>query len=183
MILFLHGAGVTAADLRPGTYPLLRRLNDVAGPGAEIVVPVLAGASAAEWMDAIGDAAAALGPQDAVVGHSHGGAMGLKWLAERAPGRPLRAFVGCAMPMWGAPDWDGDDYRLPDDLASAMAGVERIVLAQADDDDTVERGHLDLYAFRLPRAEVHRLAGGGHDLDTDAVEEALAVAAHSAVSG
>ena len=172
MILFLHGAGMAAGQITPARYPLLGRLERLV-PEGMLAAPVLNDG----WMEATARALEALGPEDAVVGHSHGGAMALKCIAERMPGLRLAAFLGCAMPLWGAPDWEEEEFVLPGNTAEALGGVGRITLVQAEDDEVVDPGHLDLYADRLPDARRVRLPKGGHDLDTPRMDAVLADAA------
>ena len=169
MILFLHGAGVDPADLRPGAYPLLRRLHDAA-PGIRVSTPVIGAETAEATLDLLDGPLGGAGPDDAVVGHSHGGAMALKWIAERRPGLRLGAFIGCAMPVWGQPDWEYDEFRLPDDTRGAFRGIGRVTLVHAADDGIVDPSHVDLYAGLFDVAEVIRPKAGDHDLDTDEVD-------------
>ncbi len=168
MIVFLHGAGIGAEDLAPARYPLVRRLRDL----APAQVPLIEG----DWLDRMEELLAPLGPEDTVIGHSHGGAMAVKWIAERARAKPLARFVGCAMPMWGEPDWEMQEFCLPRDTSGAFDGVGEIWLLQAEDDEIVDAGHAALYAARLPGARLRRLPAGGHDLDDDAVSVVLSEA-------
>ena len=165
MIVFLHGAGIGAGDLSPDRYPLVRRLQAL-GPAQ---VPLIEG----DWLGRIGELLAPLGPEDEVIGHSHGGAMALKWIAERDPGKRLARFVGCAMPMWGEPDWEYEELCLPRDTTGAFDGIGEVWLLQARDDEIVDPGHVALYAARLPGARLRRLPAGGHDLEDEGVSGVL----------
>jgi predicted alpha/beta hydrolase family esterase len=171
MILFLHGANVDADYLTPSSYPLLRRLASL----APVDAPLIQG----DWLDAFDGLLASLGPGDAVVGHSHGGAMALKWIAERAPGKALSSFVGCAMPLWGQPDWDMPEFCLPADATGAFDALGRVTILHAQDDQVVHPSHADLYGARIAGARVRHVTRGGHDLDdaetTGALAEALAI--------
>ena len=173
MILFLHGAGVDPADLRPGAYPLLRRLHDAA-PGVHVSTPVIGAPTAAATLDLLDGPLGGVGPDDAVVGHSHGGAMALKWIAERRPDLRLGTFVGCAMPYWGQPEWEYDEFRLPDDTRGAFGGIGRVTLIHAADDGIVDPSHVDLFARLFEAAEVIRPASGDHDLDAPEMDAVLA---------
>ncbi|AZQ68004.1 hypothetical protein EF888_13195 [Silicimonas algicola] len=168
MILFLHGANVDADYLTPSNYPLLRRLASL----APVEAPLIQG----DWLDAFDGLLTSLGPDDAIVGHSHGGAMALKWIAERAPGKALSSFVGCAMPVWGQPDWDMSEFCLPADTEGAFDALGRVTILQAQDDQIVDPAHADLYGARIAGARVRHLRKGGHDLDDAETTEALAKA-------
>ena len=170
MILFLHGAGVDADYLTPEAYPLLRRLMGLLPQDTHLSAPLIEG----DWLAALDRHLGPLGAGDTVVAHSHGGAMALKWIAERARGKRLGRFVGCAMPMWGEPDWEMADLALPPDAGAAFGGLGAVTLLQAEDDATVAPSHLALYAALLPGAAVHRVPRGDHDLDDDAVDTVLA---------
>ncbi len=165
MILFLHGANVDADDLTPSNYSLLRRLKSL----APIEAPLIQG----DWLNAFDGLLGSLGPDDAIVGHSHGGAMALKWIAEREPGKALSSFVGCAMPLWGQPDWTMSEFCLPDDTGGAFDALGRVTILHAQDDRVVDPTHADLYGARIARARVRHLPRGGHDLDDAETTEAL----------
>ncbi|WP_106850195.1 alpha/beta hydrolase [Blastococcus sp. Marseille-P5729] len=152
-LLFLHGAGgyeddqalATRLGAAAGVQPRMPRVPDENMSYEGWAVPIRA---------ALGD----LGPEDLVVGHSFGGSVLLKVLAERA--WPLTRAILLAVPCWRPEGWDQSEY--------AFDGAEppqTLVLHQCRDDEVVPFEHLALNAAALPRARVVEHAHGGHQLD------------------
>ncbi len=167
--IFLHGAGVIPDRDRPQDYPLLATLLDLC---PDLIVPVMPTAmdpTPEGWMQGMEAALRPLGPDTVIIGHSLGGSSVLKWIAEHAPGFRAQTFLGLAIPHWGPKGWNYPDFGPPEGFGPATAGLGRILLATAEDDDTVAPTHLDLYARDLPQAQLFRLADGGHDLSTPSV--------------
>jgi predicted alpha/beta hydrolase family esterase len=163
--IFLHGAGVVPDRDQPQAYPLLATLLDLC---PDLIVPVMPTAMEPTpdgWLQGMEAALRPLDPDAVIIGHSLGGSMALKWIAERAPGFEAQTFLGLAIPHWGPKGWNYPGFAQPAGYAAATAGLDRIILAAAQDDDVVESHHLDLYAADLPRARLLRLTGGGHGLD------------------
>lgn len=160
--IFLHGAGVIPDRDSPLDYPLLATLLTLC-PG--LIVPVMPDAldpTPEGWLAGMEAALRPLDPHAVIIGHSLGGSMALKWIAERAPGFRAQTFLGLAMPHWGPEGWNYPGFCPPGEYAEATTGLGRMILCAAPDDETVELSHLDLYARDLPRAQVIRLADGGH---------------------
>jgi predicted alpha/beta hydrolase family esterase len=167
--IFLHGAGVVPDRNQPQDYPLLGELLTLC---PDLIVPVMPAAldpTPEGWLDGMEAALRPLDPDAVIIGHSLGGSTALKWIAERAPGFRAHSFLGLAMPHWGPEGWNYPGFCPPDGYAAATSGLGRLVLAGAQDDDTVDIAHLDLYARDLPQARLIRLADGGHAFSTPSV--------------
>lgn len=167
--IFLHGAGVTPDRDRPQDYPLLATVLSLCPDALVPTMPTAMDPTPEGWLQGMEDALRPLGPETVIIGHSLGGSTALKWIAERAPGFRARAFLGLAIPHWGPEGWNYPGFCPPDGYGAATTGLDRLILATADDDDTVETAHLDLYARDLPQARLIRLPDGGHDLSSPSV--------------
>lgn len=104
----------------------------------------------------------------ALVGHSIGGSVLLKYLCERPAPKRLIGLYAVAAPYWGADDaWTWDEMTLPTGAAARLAGDWPLVLYHSRDDEIVPFAHLSLYAAKLPRAMVREYDGRGHQFGND----------------
>ena len=124
----------------------------------------------AAWRAEIDRRLSSLNGAVALVGHSVGGSVLLRYLCERRVQRLAGLFV-IAAPYWGADEgWRWDDGTLPADAASKLAGAWPLFFYQSRDDEVVPFGHLELYAARFPRATFRALDGRGHQFRNDLTE-------------
>ena len=100
-----------------------------------------------------------------LVGHSAGGYMLLKYLAEVTPRAAAICLIAAPFPG-GDPDWTFDGFDLPDDLATRLPTGAPVFLYASEDDEIVPFAHRDLYAAALP-GSVTRTTTGGHQLGND----------------
>lgn len=156
-VLYIHGADAAPDD------PPRKALEAAAGPGWAWIAPSMAEDKDAEaWVGRIAGELEGMAGDSVLVGHSLGGAMLLKAVAERRPGMKLGGFVGLSVPHFGPECWDMPDFALPDGAAGALGGLGRIALWQARDDEVVAVQALDVYRRDLPGAECHLVERGGH---------------------
>ncbi|WP_309627005.1 hypothetical protein [Brevundimonas sp.] len=167
-VVFIHGAGIIPDRARGQDYPLLARLLSLC---PDLRVPVMPDAmepTLAGWMRGIDAALSPLDPDSVLIGHSHGGAMILKWVAEHSPGFRARNFLGLAAPFWRDYGFD-----LPDGFARSLTGIARLTFCAATDDEIIKPSDLDAYVAAVPRSDRVLLNSGGHMLDCEAVVPVL----------
>jgi predicted alpha/beta hydrolase family esterase len=125
-------------------------------------------ATYAVWSGEIETRLAGLKGPVALVGHSVGGSVLLKYVCERQPGQRIAGLFVVAAPFWGASeDWRWDEGALPADAASKLAGDWPLVFYHNRDDEVVPFEHLAEYAAKLPRATIRALEEGGHQFGND----------------
>jgi len=173
LVLFIHGAGTGAyaADrlLADSLQRALGGAHDVQCPQMpdEENVPLPL------WTAEIDARLEAASGPVALVGHSVGGSVLLKYLCERRPAPRIAGLFVIAAPYWGADEgWRWDDAALPADAAAKLAGDWPLIFYHSRDDDTVPFAHLALYAAKLPRAIVRTFDGRGHQFGNDLSEVA-----------
>lgn len=162
-VLFIHSAG-TQSDTE-GSGPFLHALRKQLGPSLAMHAPIMPNPDspeAAPWLEALARHVAERRSPFVLAGHSLGGSMILKYLAENPIPPLLRGVVSVAAPFWRAPDWEVPEYALPPDAGAALAAVEQLVLYHSRDDEVVAFDHLDRYASLLPHAVVRPVDGRGH---------------------
>ncbi len=177
-ILFVQGGGEGAHD--EWDDKLVDSLARALGDGFEIRYPRMPredDPSLERWGAAIRRELATLDDGAIVVGHSVGGTLLIRALAEHLPEQQLGAIVLLAAPFVGDGGWPDDEFEMPSDLGDRLPDGVPVHLFHGLDDDIAPAAHADLYARRIPRAQVHRLAGRDHQLGNDLAEVAEVIRA------
>jgi predicted alpha/beta hydrolase family esterase len=175
-ILFIQGGGAGAHD--EWDDKLVNSLSRELGEGYEVRYPCMPDEddpSYARWSPAIRREMADLEDGAVVVGHSVGGTILVRTLAEQPPVRGLAAIVLIAAPFVGRGGWPGDEFELPGDLGTRLPHDARVHVFHGLADETALPEHADLYARVIPQAQVHRLPGRDHQLNNDLSEVARAL--------
>ena len=110
------------------------------------------------WADRIAELIAET-ERPALVGHSFGGSVLLKYLAEAAHRPALAGLFLVATPFWG-PEFP--EYALPPDFGARLRDVP-IYLYHSRDDPEAPFEHLAKYRRALPQAVARALDGRGHE--------------------
>ncbi len=163
-ILFIHSAGAQGDTEGSGRF--LAKLRPLMA-GVELSTPAMPNPeapSAGPWIDAVSRLASGMDAPFALLGHSLGGSIILKQLAEHGVPDGLAGVVAYAPPFWGAPDWGVPEFALPEDAGRRLAGVTTILLFGRSD-EVVTPDHLDLYRAAIPTAAC-RLIEGDHEFTT-----------------
>ena len=161
-ILFIHSAGPQGPS--EGSNQLLARLREALGNAYPVDAPAMPAPEApdaAPWLDAASEHLAQMREPFALVGHSLGGSIILKLLAESGVPTGLAGVVTVAAPYWGAPDWDYEAFALRADAGDRLLEVPAITLLFGREDNVVAPAHLDLYQAAIPSA-TGRLIKGDH---------------------
>jgi uncharacterized protein len=158
-ILFIHAAGDPRQPEGSGelTDYLARELGD----DFQVIAPIMPKPDDPEyrlWRDAIERQLGELGDDLLLVGHSFGGSVLLKYLAEGTYQRPIAAIFLVSVPFWG-PDFPS--FALPGDFASHLPSVP-IFLYHSRDDPEIPVSHLRRYQEHLPDATTRIIEGSQH---------------------
>lgn len=166
-VVFIQGAGAGAHDV-DALMALSLRVH--LGEGFSVDFPRMpdeGDPDYARWSPAIGEAIHGAEPPTVLVGHSVGGYLLLKYLAETRPATPIRAVCIIAAPFPGGDaDWTFDGFELPAGLGELLPRGTEVFLYASEDDETVPYAHRDLYAAAIPGA-ITRTTTGGHQLGDD----------------
>ena len=175
-VLFIHGGGEGAYE----TDALLAAaLQEALGPTYELHFPRMPEeeeATYADWRARIAAELSAGTDEIVLVGHSLGGAILVKYLAEERVERPIAGLYLLAAPYIARDGgWRFDDLSLPQDVEGELGGVPRMFLYHGRDDEIVPFAHLALYRARFPGAIGRAFSGRGHQFDNDLSEVAADV--------
>ena len=169
-LVCVQGAGEGAYE---EDAELVQRLHQALGDGFAVVYPRMpdeGNAPYERWKAQIDQHLAATSGEVILVGHSVGGSVLLKFLAEADPDeRILGAFL-LATPLWGGNGWRYDGYEeleLPPNAADRLAAGPPVFMYHCRDDEVVPFAHLGLFAKILPAVTTRALDTGGHQGATD----------------
>jgi pimeloyl-ACP methyl ester carboxylesterase len=126
----------------------------------------------ATWGPAIRREIEALADGAIVVGHSVGGTLLIRSLAEGPPTIRLGAIILLAAPFVGEDGWPAEEYATPQDLGGRLPAGVPVHVFHGLDDDTAPPDHAELYGRVIPHAQVHLLPGRDHQLGNDLAEVA-----------
>jgi len=161
-ILFIQGAGNKHAPF--GSGKLIAYLQEQLESGYEVLAPEMPDPEHPRylaWRDQIEQELGKLDAGVLLIGHSLGGSMVLKYLAEGTYQRPIAGMFLVAVPYWGKRDWELE-YTLPEDFASHLPPISRIFLYHSREDEEVSFSHLWRYQEQLPQATIRALDGKEH---------------------
>lgn len=177
-VLFIQGGGEGA---HAEDEALVDSLRAALPTGIDIHYPTMPDEDApdlARWKKAIAAQLTRLTGRIILIGHSLGGSILLRYLADEEVPTSIDALVLLAAPSWDEHDWDFPDLQLPRGLAQKLEPIPRILLFHGRADEIVPFAHLALHATRLPTASVHPLDGVGHQFGDDLAPVAEALQPH-----
>ena len=175
-LLFVQGGGKGTHD--EWDNKLVASLRQELGQDYEIHYPRMPSEddpSYALWKTALERVFETLRDGAILVGHSVGGTILVKVLAEQLSAREFGAIFLIAAPFVGDGGWSSDDLQLPPDLGARLPKGVPIHFYHGLEDEVAPPSHIELYARAVPQARVHRLPGHDHQLNDDLREVAAAV--------
>jgi len=113
------------------------------------------------WRDRIEQELEAIDGEVIFVGHSVGGSVLLKYLAEGSYRKPVLGLFLVSVPDWGPDGWAYAEFAVPNDVGSRLP-ASRIILYHSRDDSEVPFAHLAHYQDCLPTATARPVDGSEH---------------------
>lgn len=175
-LLFVQGGGDDTHDTWDSR--LVSSLQASLGASAEVRYPRMPSEADPEysaWTSALAQELAMLRDGAILVGHSIGGTLLLRTLAELQSSRRFGAIITLAAPFVGEGGWQSDDVPPTPDFARVLSDAVPVHLFHGLGDDIVPPEHLDLYATAIPWARTHPLPGRDHQFNEDLSEVAAVV--------
>ncbi len=163
-ILFLHSAGPQHDD--EGSARLLQWLRRTLSAEYDIIAPLLPHPENPDyesWRDSIAGLLEVMDEGMIIIGHSLGGSVLLKYLAECTFRKQIAAIFLVAVPFWGNDeDWDVPEFHLAPDFAERLPTVPVITVFHSKDDGVIPVTHAARYAAEIPTATLQISDGHGH---------------------
>jgi predicted alpha/beta hydrolase family esterase len=175
-LLFVQGGGKGTHD--EWDNKLVESLQQELGQDYEIHYPRMPsedGPSYTTWKATLERVFGTLQDGAILVGHSVGGAILVKVLAEQSSTREFGAIFLIAAPFVGEGGWSVDDLQFPPDLGARLPEGVPIHFYHGLEDEVAPPSHIELYARAVPQARVHRLRGRDHQLNNDLREIVAAI--------
>jgi predicted alpha/beta hydrolase family esterase len=161
-VLFIQGAGSTHEP--EGSGRLAAYLVRTLGTDYRVIAPEMPDADDPHyepWRDRIEQELEAIDGNVILVGHSFGGSVLLKYLAEGSYQQPIRGLFLVSVPNWGPDGWAYDEYAVPNDVGSRIP-LSKIFLYHSRDDPEVPFAHLAYYQDHLSTATARPIEGSEH---------------------
>jgi predicted alpha/beta hydrolase family esterase len=172
-VLFVQGGGEDAHD--HWDNKLVESLERELGPEYTIRYPRMpheADPKYAAWRAALERHFDRLDAGAILIGHSIGGTILIRTLADGPATRTFAGIFLMAAPFVGKGGWQSEDVEPLSDLGVRLSSHTPIYLYHGSKDETAPPGHLLLYAHAIPHAVVRRLSGRDHQLNNDMSEVA-----------
>jgi len=159
-VLFIQGAG--SMHEPEGSGRLAAYLAHELGTDYRLIAPEMPEADNPKyrpWRDRI--ELEAIDGEVIFVGHSFGGSVLLKYLAEGSYRKPVRGLFLVSVPDWSPDGWAYAEFAVPNDVGSRLP-ASRIFLYHSRDDPEVPFAHLAYYRDHLPTATARPVDGSQH---------------------
>ncbi|HTK11519.1 MAG TPA: alpha/beta hydrolase [Ktedonobacteraceae bacterium] len=169
-VFLIQGAGTGAYEV---DKQLATSLSHSLGPQYEVHYPAQPheeDASYEEWKHHLEKELATVQGPIALVGHSVGASILLKWMSEMETERPIAGLFLLACPFWGGNGWRYAGYEelmLLTGGATKLSKGKQLFLYHCRDDAIVPFDHLALYSQILPEATVGERDEGDHQFNND----------------
>jgi len=160
-VLFIQGAGDMYQP--EGSGRLVAYLARELSTDYRVIAPEMPDADNPHyqpWRDRIEQELEAI-DEVILVGHSFGGSVLLKYLAEGSHRKPIRGLFLISVPNWGPDGWAYQEFAAPNDVGSKLPAL-KIFLYHSRDDPEVPFAHLGYYQERLPTARARPIDGSEH---------------------
>ena len=167
-VLFVQGGGKGVHD--EWDNKIVDSLERELGPDYSVRYPRMpneADPTYAEWKAALNREFAGLDDGAIFIGHSIGGTILIRTIADDPPKQTIGGIFLIAAPFVGDGGWPSEDIDPLSDVGAKLPEAAPIFLYHGNKDETAPFGHVDLYAKAIPQAVVRRLSGRDHQLNND----------------
>ncbi|WP_411553115.1 alpha/beta fold hydrolase [Paenibacillus lautus] len=160
-VLFIHSAG--PQGIRQGSSGLIAHLQERLGEAYHVLSPGMPDPDYVLWKAQIANEIKALDGEVILIGHSLGGSVLLKYLAEEGCKRTISGLFLVAAPYWGKDDdWQNEEYTLSNSFAAKLSHISKLFLYHSRHDPVVPFAHAQHYAKQLPEAVIRTYEGDDH---------------------
>lgn len=166
-IFFVHSAG--PQNFTTGSNKLVSYLSASLGKGFRLHNPPLPDTENHRymaWKMALQSALPVGGNKAALVGHSLGGSVIVKYLSEGLCQMPIAGLFLVAAPFWGLRGWSVDEFKLQHDFQAKLPVIDNIFIYHSCNDKWVPYSHGEAYAKALPGSVLRSIDGNDHEFSS-----------------
>lgn len=163
-LFFIHSAGPQGEG--QGSTGLIRSLKGSLGNNYVLHHPSMPDPENPrylEWKMTLQATFPVGGNKVAIIGHSLGGSVIIKYLSEGLCQVPLAGLFLIGTPYWGTRGWALDEFTFPGDFASRLPHVDKVFVYHSRNDRWVPFSHGETYAKKLGGAVMRKLTGDEHE--------------------
>ncbi len=166
-IFFVHSAG--PQDYAHGSNKLAAYLSTSLGDGYRIHNPCLPepeNPRYGAWKMALQSVLPVGGHKAAIVGHSLGGSVIIKYLSEGLCQMPIAGLFLVGAPYWGTRGWTMEEFMFEQGFQTKLPSIERIFIYHSRYDKWVPYSHGRVYTRELPGAILRTINGDDHEFNS-----------------
>jgi predicted alpha/beta hydrolase family esterase len=103
------------------------------------------------------------GHKVALIGHSLGGSVIVKYLSEGLCQMPIAGLFLVGAPYWGTRGWTMDEFMFERGFQSKLPDIDKIFIYHSRYDKWVPYSHAQSYAKTLPGSILRNVSGSEHE--------------------
>jgi predicted alpha/beta hydrolase family esterase len=165
-IFFIHSAGPQNED--SGSNKFAAQLSKSLGSNYMLHHPMLPNPENPRymaWKMALQSALPIGGNKVALIGHSLGGSVIVKYLSEGLCQVPLAGLFLVGTPYWGTRGWSMEEFMFQRDFQSKLPSIDKIFIYHSRNDQWVPYSHAQFYTKALPGSVLRSIDGDQHEFD------------------
>jgi predicted alpha/beta hydrolase family esterase len=165
-IFFVHGAG--PQNNLQGSNNFVAHLSKSLGSSYRLTHPLMPDPENPRyvtWKMALQSVLPVGGNKAALIGHSLGGSVIVKYLSEGLCQMPLAGLFLVGAPYWGLKGWSMDEFKLQHDFQSTMPPIDKVFIYHSRHDKWVPYSHGQSYAKALPGSVLKTIDGNQHEFN------------------
>jgi predicted alpha/beta hydrolase family esterase len=163
-IFFVHSAGPQNDE--EGSNNFVSHLSKSLGEGYRVHNPCMPHPENPRyqaWKMALQSNLPVGGNKTALVGHSLGGSVIVKYLSEGLVQMPIGGLFLIGAPFWGTKGWTVDEFMFEQGFELKIPAIEKIFIYHSRGDKFVPFSHGKVYTKILPGATLRTIAGDDHE--------------------
>ncbi|HMJ71546.1 MAG TPA: alpha/beta hydrolase [Cyclobacteriaceae bacterium] len=163
-IFFIHSAGPQSEQA--GSTGLVKYLKGSLGSNYVLHHPSMPDPENPryiEWKMMLQATLPVGGNKVAIIGHSLGGSVIVKYLSEGLCQLPVAGLFLVGVPYWGTRGWAVDEFMYGSDFVSKLPDIDKVFIYHSRNDRWVPFSHAEAYAKKLNGSVVRKLTGDDHE--------------------
>jgi predicted alpha/beta hydrolase family esterase len=165
-IIFIHSAGPQGTH--EGSDDLIHYLRESLGSGYKLYHPAMPDPENPryqQWKMTLQSALPVGGNKIAIVGHSLGGSVIVKYLSEGLLQVPVAGLFLVSTPWWGVRGWTVDEFQFERNFEAKLPPVDHTYIYHSRNDNWVPYSHAGIYHKKLPAAVLRSIDGDQHEFN------------------